>query len=129
MFLPHHSLSAMWAPSTLVTQNITGNGATFPVLSAGTTVDSSGNVNISLTNVDLVNTRSIQITVNGGRAAYSVASAQVVTGAAKDSYNDFGKAEQVNIQSLASSNYSICGDSLHVVLPSKSVVMLVLSPQ
>jgi alpha-L-arabinofuranosidase len=129
MLVPHHTSGAKWAPNTLVGENISGNNATFPVLSAGTTVDSSGNVNISLANVDLVNTRSIQIALNSSRAAYSVSSAQVVTGAAKDSVNDFGQPEQVHIQNLPSSNLSLCGKTLDVTLPSKSVVMLVLNAQ
>jgi alpha-L-arabinofuranosidase len=129
MFVPHHSAGAKWAPNTLASEKISGNNTTFPVLSAGTSVDSSGHVNISLANVDLTKTRSIQITLNSSRAGYAVASAQLVTGAAKDTYNDFGKPEQVNIQDLPASNYSICQKGLDVTLPPKSVVMLVLNPQ
>ncbi len=55
--------------------------------------------------------------------------AQVITGPAKDSFNDFNVAETVNIQTLAASNCTISGKSLRVTLPSKSVVMLVLTPQ
>jgi alpha-L-arabinofuranosidase len=129
MFLPHHRSGAKWAPSTLTSESITGNSKTFPVLSAGTTIDSLGRVNVSLVNVDLANTRTIQITLNSSIASYSVSTAQIVTGAAKDTYNDFGQAEQVNIQSLAPANYTICGRALNVTLPPKSVVMLVLAPQ
>jgi alpha-N-arabinofuranosidase len=129
MFVPHHSAGAKWAPNTLTSEKISGNNTTFPVLSAGTTVDSSGHVNISLANVDLTKTRSIQITLNSSRAGYAVSSAQFLTGAAKDTYNDFGKPEQVNIQDLPASNYSICQKGLDVTLPPKSVVMLVLNPQ
>jgi alpha-N-arabinofuranosidase len=129
MLLPHHSSGAKWAPNTLTSEKISGNNTTFPVLSAGTTVDSSGHVNISLVNVDLTKTRSIQITLNSNRAAYSVSSAQVLTGAAKDTYNDFGKAEESNAQDLPTSSYSICGKTLNVTLPAKSVAMLVLTPQ
>jgi alpha-L-arabinofuranosidase len=118
----------MWAPNTLKSENITGNGQTFPVLSAGTTADTQGHVNISLANVDLVNTRTIQITISGGKSAYAVSTAQVITGPAKDSYNDFAKTETVNIQPLAGSACSISGTSLQVTLPPKSVVMLVLTP-
>jgi len=56
------------------------------VLSAGTTVDDQGRVNISLANVDLVNTRTIAITINSSKTGYVVSSAQVITGPAKDSY-------------------------------------------
>ena len=74
MFLPHHTANAKWAPNTLVTENVTGNNTSIPVISAGTTVDDQGRVNISLANVDLVNTRTVQITLTSSKAAYSVAS-------------------------------------------------------
>jgi alpha-N-arabinofuranosidase len=128
MLLPHHSSNAMWAPNTLKSETITGNSQTFPVLSAGSTVDGQGHVNISIANVDLVNTRTVQIAIEGGMPSYVVSTAQVVSGPAKDSYNDFAQTEQVNIQPLAGSGCSISGTSLQVTLPSKSVVMLVLSP-
>jgi alpha-N-arabinofuranosidase len=129
MFIPHHTSGAKWAPNTLTSQNITGNGATFPVLSAGTTVDSLGHVNISLGNVDLVNTRTIQINLTSSTAGYTVSTSQVITAPAKDSVNDFNVPETVNIQALAAANCTISGKSLRVTLPAKSVVMLVLTPQ
>lgn len=72
MFVPHHTSAAMWAPHTLDSENITGNNTTFPVLSAGTSVDSAGRVNVSLANVDLVNSRTLEITLNGGASSYNV---------------------------------------------------------
>lgn len=129
MMVPHHSSGAKWAPNTLTSEMITGNGKTFPVLSAGTTVDSAGNVNVSLANVDLTMSRHVQINLtSSGHAAYTVGSAQIVTGPAKDSYNDFGKPETVNAQSLSSANYTVCDKTLSVTLPPMSVVMLVLNP-
>jgi alpha-N-arabinofuranosidase len=128
MFLPHHRSNAKWSPNTLTSENITGNGQTFPVLSAGSTVDSTGKVNISLANVDLVNTRTIKITVNSSKTGYTVSSAQVVTGPAKDSVNDFAQTEKVNIQPLAGSSCSGSGKTVQVTLPAKSVVMLSLTP-
>src|SRR3569833_4005950 len=53
MFLPHHRSNAKWAPNTLTSEKITGNSQSFPVLSAGTTVDDQGRINISLANEDL----------------------------------------------------------------------------
>ena len=129
MFIPHHTGGAKWAPHTLTSENITGNGMTFPVLSAGTTVDTAGHVNVSLANVDLVNSRTVQVNLTSARAGYTVASAQVITAPAKDSVNDFGQPEAVNIQTLSASSCTIAGKSLRVTLPSKSVVMLVLTPQ
>jgi alpha-N-arabinofuranosidase len=128
MFLPHHRSNAKWAPSTLKSENITGNNQTFPVLSAGTTVDDQGRINISLANVDLVNTRTIQVTVSGGKSAYTASLAQVITGPAKDSYNDYAQTEKVNIQPLGGADCAMSGKTLQVTLPSKSVVMVVLTP-
>jgi alpha-N-arabinofuranosidase len=129
MFLPHHSANARWAPNTLASENIQGNNQSFPVLSSAATVDDSGGVNISLVNVDLVNPRSLSITLNSATASYLVSSAQVITGAAKDSYNDFDQPEVVSAQPLDPSSYQACGRRLSVTLPSKSVVMLRLDPQ
>jgi len=125
MFAPHHAANARWAPNTLESERF----QTFPVLSSGATVDDTGGVNISLVNVDLVNTRSLDITLNSSTASYVVSSAQVITGAAKDSYNDFDQPEAVNAQPLAVSSYQACGRSISVTLPSKSVVMLRLDPR
>jgi alpha-L-arabinofuranosidase len=129
MFLPHHTSNARWAPNTLASETISGNGTTIPVISAGTTVDSEGHVNVSLANVDLVNARTVSVTLNSGRDSYVVSSAQVITGPAKDTYNDFAQAEQVNTKPLAASSCTVSGRSLQVTLPAKSVAMLVLTPQ
>jgi len=85
------------APNTLQSETL----QSFPVLSSGATVDDTGGVNISLVNVDLVNTRSIDITLNGSTPSYVVSNAQVITGAAKDTYNDFDQPEAVNAQPLS----------------------------
>jgi len=129
LFLPHHSAGARWVLHTLVSENIQGNNTSFPALSSGATVDDAGGINLSLVNVDLANSRTIDITLNGGAASYAVSSAQVLTGAAKDTFNDFGQPEAVSAQPLASSSYEACGGSLRVNLPSKSVVMLRLDPR
>jgi alpha-N-arabinofuranosidase len=129
MFVPHHTANARSAPNTLSSENIQGNNTTFPVLSSGATVDETGAVNISLVNVDLVNTRAIDITLTSSTASYVLSSAQVITGEAKDTYNDFAQPERVNAQPLDASNYAACGKSLSIDLPSKSVVMLRLEPQ
>jgi len=128
MFLPHHRSNAKWAPNTLMSENITGNGQTFPVLSAGSSVDDQGRVNISLANVDLVNSRTIGITINSSKASYIASTAQIITGPAKDSFNEFAQTETVNIQALSGSSCSISGKTLRVTLPAKSVAMLVLTP-
>jgi len=128
MFVAHHTQNAKWAPNTLSSEDISGNGKTFPVLSSGATVNDAGQVNVSLANVDLVNSRDITITLDTATSDYAVASAQVITGQAKDSYNDFGQTEAVTLLPLADTEYQLCGRKLKVTLPSKSVVMFSLNP-
>jgi alpha-N-arabinofuranosidase len=128
MFVPHHVGGARWAPITLDSEDITGNGRSLPVISAGATVNDAGEVHLSLVNVDLTSMREVTVTIDSTQVGYAVQSAQVITGPAKDSYNDFGEAEAVSIQPLADTSYAICGRTLKVTLPSKSVVMLGLTP-
>jgi alpha-N-arabinofuranosidase len=129
MFIPHHTNNAKLAPATLQSQQITGNSRTFNVLSAAATTNDAGQVNISLANLDLVNTRDVTITLDSQTARYAMAGAEVVTGPEKDSFNDFGQAERVNIQPLPEASYQLCGRKLKVTLPSKSAVMLRLDPR
>lgn len=129
LFKPHHADNAKVAPITASTiQTVTGNGATMPALTAFASVDSLGIVNISFTNVDLTAARMATVTLTGGKAAYTVLSAEVVTGEAYTSFNDFGAAEAVNIKALAAANYGISGKTLSVTLPTKSLVMIRLAP-
>lgn len=129
MYVPHHVNGATWAPHTLASESITGNAQTFPVLSAGTSVDAAGGVNVSLVNVDLVNSRTIDVTLDSDWAAYGVSSAQVITADQKDTYSDFGQPEAANIQPLDAATYQACGRKLSVTLPAKSVAMLRLDRQ
>jgi len=135
MFKPHQN--AKWCPISTssienTTQTIFNNNnpisATMPVLTVGATVDNSNYVNVSFTNIDLSATRQVTVTLTSSQTAYTVASAQVVTGAAYTTYNAFGAAESVNIQTLAAGNYTMSTKTLTVTLPARSIVMFRLQP-
>ena len=96
-------------------------------VTACATVDSAKTVSISFTNVDMSASQTVTVTLTSA-ASFVVSSAEVITGSAINSFNDFGAAEQVNIKTLAASNYSLNGKTLSVTLPSKSVAMIRLSP-
>jgi alpha-L-arabinofuranosidase len=98
------------------------------VVGSGATVNDAGQVHINLTNVDLTKTRDVTITLTSSAAGYTLAKAQVITGPAKDSFNDFGKPEVVNIQPLDAASVSACGKKIKVTLPAKSIVGLTLDP-
>jgi alpha-N-arabinofuranosidase len=129
MFKPHHINNAKLVPVTASNiQTVIGGGATMAAVTAFASVDSTGVVNISFTNVDLTDTRKVTVTLTSGKPSYTIRSAEVVTGSAINSCNDFGAAEQVNIKTLEASSYSINGKTLSVTLPTKSIVMIRLEP-
>lgn len=128
MFVPHHIKNAQWAPIDLESQMINGGGRNMPVLSTGATVNEDGEVHLSIANVDLVESRSLTTTFASDKLGYVVESAEIITGAAKDTFNDFGQAERINIKPFAEDGYDICGKKLKVEVPAKSIVMLKLKP-
>ena len=128
MYKPHHTDNAKFAPITASNfNNVNGN---VPSGNAAATVDDNGIVNISITNVDLASTHDVTVTLTSDAEKYTVKSAEVVTGPALNSGNDFGKDEVVNIKTLDESNYSLEdeGKTLKVTMPTKSVVMVRLQP-
>ena len=127
MFIPHHTNGAKYAPTTITSEKATGQSCN--AVSAAATADNAGHVNISLTNIDLTATRTVNITLTGATATYTMASAQIVTGPAKNSYNNFSQPEVVNIQTLPASNYTLSngGKTIAATLPARSIVMFVLS--
>ncbi len=126
MFKPHHSNNAKFAPITASNFEY-ANGNT-PTGNAAASVDASNIVNVSLTNIDLSATREITVTLTSDVEGYVVKSAEVITGDEINSGNDFGKEEEVNIQPLDESNYTIDGKTLTVIMPTKSVAMIRLEP-
>jgi alpha-L-arabinofuranosidase len=124
MFLPHRTVGAKWAPNTLTSKKFSG----FDAISAGTTVDTLGNVNISLSNVDTLAWDTVTVTINSSKSAYTINKAEIITGPKKNSLNDWGVAEVVNIQTLSDSNYNLSGKTLTVRLKPMSIVMLQLKP-
>ena len=118
-------------PATLTTavysKDTAGSKISFPLLSAAATVDSSGIVNITVSNSHLTTDQQLTITLKSGKA-YGQVTGQYIWAPAATAINDFGKAEQVNIQPFTSSNYSMNGQTLTVTVPAKAVVLLQVSP-
>ena len=95
MYKPHHTANAKIVPLTLKTDTLKPSGSIrSPALSAFASIDSFNNLNISLTNIDLVNSRNLQITLST-TASFSISQAQIVTGAAKNSYNNLANLNRL----------------------------------
>lgn len=108
-------------------QNVNGTNFNYPYLTASASLDSNGIVNITVSNSDLTNSRNLQINLNGSKTFASV-KGEVITANEVTMYNDFGKQELVNIQPLSNDKFSLSGKTLTVQVPSKSVILLSLTP-
>ncbi len=118
--------NARKVPAHLTTGTV-GTPAT-PIVSASASVDSTNALHITLTNIDIANTQTLTITLTNPPQPYQTISAQIINGPTDSSYNDFGKAENVNAQPFAAGNYALNGSTLTVTLPAHSVVQFALSP-
>lgn len=99
-------------------------GKSIPAVSASASQDAQGKVHVSLANLNPNQDIEIAIDVRGA-SKFAKSAGEVITGPAMNSYNDFGKPEQVNIQAFK--DFKIKDNSIVINLPSKSVVTLELS--
>lgn len=128
MYLSHHRNNAKTIPFTLNSERVSN----MPAISAATTVDDSiigdnkvGNVNVSLTNIDLSQERTVNMTLSNVDGDWTCFSANVVTGPQKNSYNNYGQSEAVTMKPLAEANVSKTGERTFTVkMPAKSIAML-----
>jgi len=102
-------------PAPWVTRPSTGRRH-FPVLSAGTSADTQGHVNISLANVDVVNSRAIQNHAEEQPVLLTSPRPRSHHRSRQDSYNDFAQPEVVNIKALDASACSYTGKTIRVTL-------------
>ncbi|NLG19555.1 MAG: T9SS type A sorting domain-containing protein [Fibrobacter sp.] len=129
MFKPHHLNDAKVVPTTQSNfEKINKSGKNLQAVTSFASVDKEGVVSISFSNVDKDADRSVTVSLNSNIAEYVVKSAEVITGPAIGSANEYNQAEQINIKPLDSNKYNLNGKQLSVTLPSKSVAMIRLEP-
>lgn len=114
----HHDATSL--PLKLNAGKITQGNKTIPALSASASKDKQGRINITLTNVDLKQTRRVEIDLKG----YSMTSVsgQILTADAMNAHNTFNSPERVKPATF--SNVSIEKGQLIAQLPAKSLVLL-----
>ena len=89
-------------------------------MSASASRDKEGRIHISLANLDPTKAQEVRCELKG--ATGSKVTGEIITAAAMNAYNDFGKAESVDIKPFTDARLS--NGILTVVLPAKSVVTL-----
>ena len=123
-YIPHHTDNAKSAPFNLTSEKVSN----IPAISAAATVNDFGHVNVSLTNIDMNQSKKVNITLANTEHAYICSLAQVVTGPAKNSYNHYNQTPEVELDTVP----SICSKSgdktFSITLPKMSIALVSLRP-
>lgn len=108
-------------PSDVTVENYSTNEGTIPSLSVSSSLNSAGDINITIANVDPNKNIQTQIKLIGISKIGS-ATGKIITADKMNGLNDFGNEEMVNITDFI--NFKMNNNSIEVDLPSKSVVLL-----
>jgi alpha-N-arabinofuranosidase len=111
---------ATFLPVEITTPDYTLAASAVPSLHASASRDKSGNIHLSLVNLDPHHTNPIAVKVTG--AVAKQVTGRILTAATMDAHNTFDKPEAVKPASF--SDFKLTGEEIAINLPSKSVVVL-----
>ncbi|HEX9974602.1 MAG TPA: alpha-N-arabinofuranosidase [bacterium] len=121
MYQVHHDATNL--PIEISCENYTHENNSIPAVSASASKNEAGSIHITLSNLNPDKDLKIKCEIRGsGNLAFK--RGQIISGEKINSYNDFGKPEQVNIKSF--SDVKIKDNVLSINLPAKSIVMVEL---
>ena len=103
--------------------NYTVGDKSIKTISSSASKDSDGLIHITLSNVNPNESAKVKIDLKGS-AQKEFIRGQIITAKAMNSFNDFGKDEEVTLKDF--DNVSLNDNELVVELPSKSIVMIEL---
>ena len=121
MYKVHHDATLL--PIDVTCDDYKYEDMTLPSISASASKDKDGVIHVSLCNIDMNKSRSVEIDLRG-TDKLSKSSGEIITSAKENDFNDFGQPEKVNIKKFSS--FSVKNNILKVDLPAKSVVTIEL---
>jgi len=93
----------------------------FPLLSVSASKNNEGEINITVANVSPGKDLQTSIELNGFEN-FKVNKSELITSDKINSYNDFGKVEEVYISEF--NDFVKDGNNIKVTIPSKSVMLI-----
>ena len=93
------------------------------LINASASIGKNGELNITACNLDASKEQNVSIELKGGN--YAKVSSEIITGSKINSINDFGKQEEVKINSFA--GVKIKNSIVELALPAHSVVLIILT--
>jgi len=121
MYTVHHDATLL--PSDVTSEDYTFGNESVPSLSATASKDVYGKIHITISNLNP--TKNLEVSCDlRGMEKVKFEKGSIVTGEKINSYNDFGKDEQVKLKAF--SDVKVSGSAIVVNVPAKSVVMVEL---
>jgi alpha-N-arabinofuranosidase len=121
MFKVH--FDALMLPTTVISEDYTDGEYSVPSLSVSASKNKEGEINITVANVRV--DKDLQTTMTfEGLEDFDVKKSDIITANKMNSYNDFGKGEEVNISKFEGVMKE--GNALNIDIPSKSVMLITL---
>lgn len=121
MYKVHHDATLL--PSTVQAENYGVDKESIPSISASASKDAAGKVHVTISNLNPNKALEVNCDLRGmSKVAFEKGS--IVTGEKINSYNDFGKKEEITLANF--SDVKVNGNMVTVKIPSKSVVMIEL---
>lgn len=121
MYKVHHNATLL--PSSIKCDEYTFEKESIPALSTTASKAKDGKIHITISNLDPENAKEISCELRGMEVD-KFTKGNILTGEKINSYNDFGKKEEVTLKAF--NNVKINGNIVKVKMPAKSVVMLEL---
>ena len=114
---------ARLVPVRVVSEDLVLEDRSIPAVSVSASVNGSGEMHLSLTNIDNKNSRKVEVDLNGFKAAK--VTGRILTSANIQDHNIFDDPEKVIPEIFG--NASLSGDHVAVDMPPHSVIVLTLS--
>ena len=121
MYKVHHDANLL--PVDISSEDYTVGDESIKSISSSASIDTNGLIHITLTNVNPNNEAKVKVELSGSGQKEFVRG-EIITAAEINSYNDFGKEEEVTLKEFK--NVSVNGSSIDIELPAKSIVMIEL---
>ena len=121
MYKVHHDATLL--PSSVQSENYSVENESIPSISASASKDAAGKIHVTISNLNP--NKALEVTCDlRGMSKVAFGKGSIVTGEKINSYNDFGKKEEITLADF--SDVKVDGNRVTVKIPSKSVVMVEL---
>jgi alpha-N-arabinofuranosidase len=119
LYKVHHDATLL--PSEVVSDKYVYGNEEIPSISSSASLSEDGKIHITVSNLNPHENLTVDCVLRGNKN-YKFQKGSIITADKINSYNDFGKSEEVTIQDFEKVNVN--GEKITLELPAKSIVMI-----